>query len=225
MKKIYTSFCGTTDKALPARNPTCAGKQQRLGQALKVGARRRNRAAQAKSGIRTLSTASEGALRDPAPGQQHEAPLGLGQLDHLELDALLVGRLGGFVAGVALVHSGQREALPGRLLHPCGQFADLRPLLRVGGRDRQRQQQARSDEQQAKGLPPLPAIATLPGMARWKALHAQASAALDTMQAEMQDYFDVRTEAWQQSDKGAAFQEMLDQMEQARSAVDGLTLE
>ena len=90
---------------------------------------------------------------------------------------------------------------------------------------RQRQRQARSEEQAAKRLPPLPAIPTLPGMARWKALHAQASAALDTMQAEMQSYYDDRSETWQESERGTAFQEMLDQVEETRSAIDDLTLD
>ncbi len=65
----------------------------------------------------------------------------------------------------------------------------------------------------------------MPSLARWKALHEQARAALDTMQSEMQGYFDDRSEAWQEGDKGEAFQELLDQVEDARSAVDDLTLE
>lgn len=64
----------------------------------------------------------------------------------------------------------------------------------------------------------------LPGMARWKALHEQACAALDT-KGEMQGYFDDRSEAWQEGEKGEAFQELLDRVEEARSAVDDLTLE
>jgi hypothetical protein len=44
----------------------------------------------------------EGPLDDPASGQQDEAPLSLGELDDLELDAVF-GGVGGRLAGVALV--------------------------------------------------------------------------------------------------------------------------
>jgi broad specificity phosphatase PhoE len=80
-------------------------------------------------------------------------------------------------------------------------------------------------EQEAKGLPPAPAIPTMPSMARWKAPHEQARAALDTMQEEMQGYFDDRSEAWQEGEKGEAFQEILDRVEEARTAVEDLPLE
>jgi hypothetical protein len=45
------------------------------------------------------------------------------------------------------------------------------------------------------------------------------------MQSEMQGYFDDRSEAWQEGEKGKAFQEILDRVDEARSAVDDLALE
>ncbi len=90
---------------------------------------------------------------------------------------------------------------------------------------RQRTQQARMQEQEAKGLPPAPPVPTMPSIARWKALHEQARAALDTMQSEMQGYFDERSETWQEGEKGEAFQEILDRVEEARTAVDDLSLD
>ena len=90
---------------------------------------------------------------------------------------------------------------------------------------RQRTQQARTQEQEAKGLPPAPPIPTMPSLARWKALHDQARAALDTMQSEMQGYYDERSEAWQEGEKGEAFQEVLDRVEEAKTAVEDLSLE
>lgn len=90
---------------------------------------------------------------------------------------------------------------------------------------RERQEAARREALAAKGLPPVPAIPTLPGTARWKALHAQAVAALETMQAEMQGYFDDRSEAWQDGEKGEAFTERLAQIEAALDAVNEIALE
>ena len=52
----------------------------------------------------------ERALNDPAPGQQDEALPGLGQLDDLELDAVLGGGLGGLLAAIALVGEGDLDA-------------------------------------------------------------------------------------------------------------------
>ncbi len=62
-------------------------------------------------------------------------------------------------------------------------------------------------------------------MTRWKALHEQVRAALDTIQAEMQGYFDDRTESWQEGEKGEAFQEILNRVDEARTAVEDLSLE
>ena len=57
----------------------------------------------------------EGAFHDPAAGQQHEAALGQGMLDHLQLDAVLPGGNGRGRASVALVYVGQLDRIPGRL--------------------------------------------------------------------------------------------------------------
>ena len=69
---------------------------------------------------------------------------------------------------------------------------------------RKRQALAQQKQQQAKGLPPSPAIPTLASQARWRALHEQAVSALRTLQTEMQDYYDERSEAWQDSERGEA---------------------
>jgi len=63
---------------------------------------------------------------------------------------------------------------------------------------RARQAQARSDERQAKGLPPAPPLPTLPSRARWHALLLQAQLSLETARDEMQTYSDDRSDAWQQ---------------------------
>jgi hypothetical protein len=47
-----------------------------------------------------------------------------------------------------------------------------------------------------KGLPPLPAIPTLPGHARWRAMMEGAQLLLSEAAAEMQSYHDARSEVW-----------------------------
>ena len=90
---------------------------------------------------------------------------------------------------------------------------------------RQRQAEARRQEQAAKGLPAAPSISTMPSMARWRALQSQARGNLQTMFEEMEAYRDERSEAWQDGEKGAAFQEMLDRVGEAFSTVEELTLD
>ena len=87
---------------------------------------------------------------------------------------------------------------------------------------RQRQAEARRAEQQAKGLPALPSVPTLPGDKRWKAMQEQARALLQTMAEEMQAYYDERSEQWQESDKGDAMQERLDALESIVTDLDAL---
>ena len=81
---------------------------------------------------------------------------------------------------------------------------------------RPRQYESRADQQAAyrkrrtcseqellahKGLPPLPAIPTMPGNARWSATIKQAHLLLCQASDEMQTYHDARSEQWQESSK------------------------
>jgi len=77
---------------------------------------------------------------------------------------------------------------------------------------RARQAQARRNEQQERGLPPAPALPTLPSRARWQALITRAYLALETARDEMQAYADERSDAWQQSERAAALAEQIDQL-------------
>jgi hypothetical protein len=70
---------------------------------------------------------------------------------------------------------------------------------------RARCEKARQDALRRKGLPALPAIATLPGWARWNASLAAAQGLLQQVSQEMQDYYDARTENWQESERGEEF--------------------
>lgn len=77
---------------------------------------------------------------------------------------------------------------------------------------RARQAQARAAELQAKGLPGTPPLPTIPARARWQALLAHARAAMETVQLEMQAYWDDRSESWQESERGIAVAEDLAQL-------------
>ncbi len=84
---------------------------------------------------------------------------------------------------------------------------------------RTRQARAQKDLLSRKGLPPLPAIPTIPGHARWSAMIEQAHTLLTEAADEMQSYHDDRSEAWQESGKA---EEMLGKMEQLQEAADQL---
>lgn len=62
--------------------------------------------------------------------------------------------------------------------------------------------QVRQLELVAKGLPCLPAISSIPGLQRWKASLEAASLLIACTANEMQDYYDERSEIWQESERG-----------------------
>jgi hypothetical protein len=72
----------------------------------------------------------------------------------------------------------------------------------------------------AKGLPLLPVIASLPGTARWSGQRLLALTVLGTMRDEMQAYYEDRTERWQESDRGQAMAERLDDLDAIFDSVD-----
>ncbi len=78
---------------------------------------------------------------------------------------------------------------------------------------RTRQEQARREEQQAKGLPPAPPLPTLPSRERWQALLTQARLALETARDEMHAYYDDRSDAWQQGERAATLAEEIEQLD------------
>src|ERR1051325_6589121 len=85
---------------------------------------------------------------------------------------------------------------------------------------RARQTAARHQEQQAKNLPALPRVATLPGTVRWAALLQQAQLLLQTVQDEMQTYHEQRSETWQSSEPGECFRAGQEAVEAAQAAVE-----
>jgi len=80
---------------------------------------------------------------------------------------------------------------------------------------RRRCETARREALGKQGLPATPAVATMPGWARWNASIAAARTFLLQVAQEMQDYYDDRSETWQESERGEAFaerQEALDSL-------------
>lgn len=82
--------------------------------------------------------------------------------------------------------------------------------------------EARTKELAARRMPALPTIATLPGEARWRALTRQAALLLQTALEEMQDYYEQRSDTWQESERGEAFRERLEALQETQALVDEL---
>jgi len=77
---------------------------------------------------------------------------------------------------------------------------------------------------QTKGLPALPAIATLPGSARWIGAIAQANCLLTAVVDEMQDYFDARSEEWQEGERGETHQQRIEAVQEIVEALETVWL-
>jgi len=101
------------------------------------------------------------------------------------------------------------------------------PRKHLSGALRQRAYRARCEATRlaaihAKNMPATAAIPTMPSSARWKALIEHARASLSTVQEEMEEYQEDRSEAWQESGAADAFQERIDQVEAALEAVEAI---
>jgi hypothetical protein len=89
---------------------------------------------------------------------------------------------------------------------------------------RARCEKARRETLLSQGLPAFPAVATLPGWARWNASLAAAQALLAQVSQEMQDYYDARSETWQESERGEAFTERQEAIEALSGELQTLLL-
>jgi hypothetical protein len=87
---------------------------------------------------------------------------------------------------------------------------------------RRRVAEARRQELAAKGMPALPTVSTLPGSQRWAGMTRQALLLLQTVEAEMQDYYEQRSEPWQESQRGERMAERLQLLQEAIAAVEEL---
>ena len=84
---------------------------------------------------------------------------------------------------------------------------------------RERQANAQAVLLTSKGLPLLPAIANIPGHARWNAMLLIAQTLLTDAAEEMQEYHDDRSEQWQESEKA---EELLARLEALHDIADQL---
>jgi len=88
---------------------------------------------------------------------------------------------------------------------------------------RRRCAHARERQLKEKGLPSLPALSTIPGTTRWRQAVQSATDLLGAVVTEMEEYFDDRSERWQDGDRGERFKECLEAITDARDAVADLT--
>jgi len=89
---------------------------------------------------------------------------------------------------------------------------------------RKRQEQARAQQLRTKGLAPLPAIASMPGNARWSQAIAQVTCLLRSTVDEMQDYYDQRSEDWQEGERGETHQQRIDAVQEIVDALDAVEM-
>jgi hypothetical protein len=82
----------------------------------------------------------------------------------------------------------------------------------------------RRAELASKGLPSLPAISTIPGWPRWNASIEAARELVERTVEEMQEYFDDRSEVWQESERAEEYQEKIDSVQTLLDAFGELTL-
>lgn len=103
-----------------------------------------------------------------------------------------------------------------------------RPKIYASAAERQaafrlRREQSRQAELAAKGLPALPAIPSMPGWPRWNAAFARAQQLMTETLSEMQDYFDARSESWQEGERGEDYQDKITSVEAVLDALSDLT--
>ena len=84
---------------------------------------------------------------------------------------------------------------------------------------RKRQRQELAARLEDKGLPPLPAISTIPGHPRWNQAMSNIEAQMMRIQAEMEFYYHERSERWQESDRATEFEQKMDDLREALDLV------
>ena len=79
---------------------------------------------------------------------------------------------------------------------------------------RRRQSAAQATLVSTKGLMPLPKVAGMPGLARWRQLLEQAEVSFRAAFEQMQAYYDERSDPWLESDKAETFSERMEAIEE-----------
>lgn len=71
-------------------------------------------------------------------------------------------------------------------------------------------------------LTALPGSSQIPGTVRWRQAIVQVQELLEMVEQEMQDYYDQRSDKWQEGDKGDSFQSRIDAIAESREKVEDL---
>ena len=87
---------------------------------------------------------------------------------------------------------------------------------------RRRRDRLRNPALPTAGIAALPSISQMPGTVRWRQSLRTAQGLLEMVEGEMQEYYDSRSENWQEGDKGQEFQERLDALTDACEKFDDL---
>jgi hypothetical protein len=82
--------------------------------------------------------------------------------------------------------------------------------------------QAHKEQLAAKGLPPLSPLPTVPGYPRWKQDFVETQYRMERTRDEMQDYFDRRTEQWQESERGELMEQRIQILEEVIEKLESL---
>lgn len=89
---------------------------------------------------------------------------------------------------------------------------------------RQRQQQMSQEQRKEKSLPALPAIAAMPGTARWRQTLRSIETMVVLLHDEMQEYADQRSDAWRETERGEQMQSNLQTLEEIRDHLQNLQI-
>ncbi len=85
---------------------------------------------------------------------------------------------------------------------------------------RKRRQEELGEHLKRKGLPPLPRAKTnVAGHTRWQASMSMVEAQMMRVEAEMEAYYDDRSERWQQGERAEAFEQKLTDLRAALELV------
>lgn len=87
---------------------------------------------------------------------------------------------------------------------------------------RARQKAAHQELLDTKGRHSLGAIPTIPGYRRWQAMTVAALAILETARREMAEYYEDRSESWQDSEPGESFLERTEALEEIIDSLESL---
>lgn len=69
----------------------------------------------------------------------------------------------------------------------------------------------------------LARVPATPGHHRWQRLLRQTQAVLETVTSEMQEYYEARSEQWQEDDRGTAFLTRCEALEEVVAALNEVT--